>query len=98
MASLCSTGEGAYVLGPKTHRAYRHVFRKSIKLATQVPKPKQKSLPPGVLCKRRGILYFAGELARIIGGVMLRHGNVCVSIWLRRKTSYELTPRVLLLF
>jgi hypothetical protein len=51
-----------------------------------------------VLCKRRGILYFAGGPARIIGGVMLKHGNVCVSIWLRRKTSYELTPSVLLLF
>ena len=42
----------------------------------------EKSLP-GVLCKRRGILYFAGEPARIIGPSALRVGNVRVPIWLR---------------
>jgi hypothetical protein len=44
--------------------------------------PHQRVLP-GVLCKRRGILYFAGELARIIGADTLKDGNVRVSILLK---------------
>ena len=43
-----------------------------------------KRIPPGVLCKRRGILYFAGGLARIIQSNTLRVGNVRVPIRLRR--------------
>jgi hypothetical protein len=54
--------------------AYPCIFRKST-----YPWPDEKSLP-GVLCKRRGILYFAGELARIIGPDTLRDGNVHVPI------------------
>jgi hypothetical protein len=46
--------------------------------------PDERSLP-GVLCKRRGILYFAGEPDRIIGPVGLKDGNVRVSILLRRR-------------
>jgi hypothetical protein len=46
---------------------------------------------PGVLCKRRGILYFAGELARIIVADALTDGNARVSIWLRRRIFYGLT-------
>jgi hypothetical protein len=49
---------------------------------------------PGVLCKRRGILYFAGEPDRIIGPGKLRDGNVRVPIWLRRRLFYGLAdPR-----
>ena len=48
--------------------------------------PDERSLP-GVLCKRRGILYFAGGLARIIGPDTLRSGNVRVPILLRRGKS-----------
>jgi hypothetical protein len=44
--------------------------------------PAKRSLPD-VLCKRRGILYFAGEPARIIGPDTLRGGNVRVPILLR---------------
>jgi hypothetical protein len=51
--------------------------------------PDERSLP-GVLCKRRGILYFAGEPARIIRPDTLRGGNVRVPIWLRRGPFYEL--------
>ena len=40
---------------------------------------------PGVLCKRRGILYFAEELARIIGPATLRGCNMRVPILLRRE-------------
>ena len=43
-------------------------------------------MPPGVLCKRRGILYFAGGLARIIWSNTLKDGNARVPIRLRRKT------------
>src|SRR5215218_6697694 len=46
--------------------------------------PSQRSLPD-VLCKRRGILYFAGEPARIIGPDTLRGGNARVPILLRRR-------------
>ncbi len=46
--------------------------------------PAKRSLPD-VLCKRRGILYFAGEPARIIGPDTLRGGNVRVPILLRRR-------------
>src|SRR5215211_7199284 len=42
---------------------------------------------PDVLCKRRGILYFAGEPARIIGPEALRDSNARVPIWLRRRFS-----------
>jgi hypothetical protein len=45
---------------------------------------------PDVLCKRRGILYFAGELARIIGPEALKDGNARVSILLRRQIYYPL--------
>ena len=55
------------------------------------PSPKahartDKRIPPGVLCKRRGILYFAGGLARIIQSNTLRVGNARVPIPLRRTT------------
>jgi hypothetical protein len=40
---------------------------------------------PGVLCKRRGILYFAEELARIIRPDTLTRCNVRVPILLRRE-------------
>ena len=49
----------------------------------------ERSLPD-VLCKRRGILYFAGEPARIIGPDTLRDGNVRVPIWLQRCPFYRL--------
>ena len=42
-------------------------------------------MPPGVLCKRRGILYFAGGLASIIERDTLKDGNARVPIRLRRK-------------
>src|SRR5215218_5005510 len=42
---------------------------------------------PDVLCKRRGILYFAGEPARIIGPEALRDSNARVPSWLRRRFS-----------
>ena len=45
--------------------------------------PDERSLPD-VLCKRRGILYFAGEPARIIGPDTLSCGNARVPILLRR--------------
>ena len=51
-------------------------------------------LPPGVLCKRRGILYFAGGLARIIQSITLRVGNVRVPIRLRRTTFSGTVNRV----
>ena len=51
--------------------------------------PDERSLP-GVLCKRRGILYFAGEPARIIRPDTLKGGNVRVPILLRRGKFYGL--------
>jgi hypothetical protein len=51
--------------------------------------PDERSLP-GVLCKRRGILYFAGEPARIIGPCTLKDGNARVPILLRREKFYGL--------
>ena len=51
----------------------RAVYNPPTSLRGCVPRPSTKThartdkrIPPGVLCKRRGILYFAGGLARII--------------------------------
>ena len=69
------------------------------------PSPKRhartdKRIPPGVLCKRRGILYFAGGLARIIQSITLRVSNARVPIRLRRTifsgTVNRAAPRALL--
>ena len=54
-----------------------------------------KRIPPGVLCKRRGILYFAGGLARIIERDTLKGSNVRVSIRLRRKVFSPCTVHAL---
>jgi hypothetical protein len=47
-----------------------------------------------VLCKRRGILYFAGELARIIQSNTLKNGNVRVPIRLRREAFFGTANRI----
>jgi hypothetical protein len=41
--------------------------------------------PPGVLCKRRRILCFAGGLCRIMGAATLRGGDVRVPVRLQRR-------------
>ena len=40
-------------------------------------------VPPGVLCKRRGILYFAGGLLPHYRSVVLREGVARVPVRLR---------------
>jgi hypothetical protein len=41
--------------------------------------------PPGVLCKRRRILCFAGGLYGIMGAATLRGGDARVPLWLQRR-------------
>src|SRR5215212_7795128 len=69
-------------------RRQEHIGTPSRNLLRSGVWPHERVLP-GVLCKRRGILYFAGELARIIVADALTDGNARVSIWLRRRIFYR---------
>src|SRR5215210_5506752 len=68
-----------------TPGAYPCTFRTSTRTGAW---PNVRVLPD-VLCKRRGILYFAGEPARIIRPDTLKGGNVRVPILLRRRLSTD---------